>query len=204
MKVSIIAEGKTERAFIRHLRTFLEPHLSCRMPTIAANIYHGRIPTGDKLKRRVDQLLNGQNPSDHVIALTDVYTGTNQNDFSDASDAKQKMRTWVGEEPRFHPHVAQYDFEAWLLPYWSRIQELARHNQSAPSGDPEKVNNNSPPSRRIIEVFRRGQGRDDYVKARDINRILENQNLGVAVEQCSELKALVNTILNICEGQTIP
>ena len=114
------------------------------------------------------------------------------------------MRTWVGVEPRFHPHAAQYDFEAWLLPYWPRIQALAGHNQSAPSGDPEKVNNNNPPSQRITQVFRVGEGRHDYVKARDVNRILENQNLRVSVEQCSELKALVNTILSICGGQTIP
>lgn len=204
MKISVIAEGKTEKAFISHLRTFLEPHLTGRMPTLSPNIYDGRIPTGDKLKKRVDHLLNGSNPSDHVIALTDVYTGANQNDFSDASDAKQKMRTWVGQEPRFHPHAAQYDFEAWLLPYWPRIQELARHDRSAPRGNPEKVNKNRPPSKLIIEVFRLGQGRDDYVKSRDINRILENQDLQVSVEQCSELKALVNTILSICGGQTIP
>jgi hypothetical protein len=58
-----------------------------------------------------------------VIALTDVYTGTD--DFLDAADAKQKMRAWVGKNDRFHPHVAQHDFEAWLLPFWTDIQSLA-------------------------------------------------------------------------------
>ena len=204
MKISIIAEGKTEKAFLSHLRMFLEPRLTGMMPAFSANIYDGRIPTGDALKKRVLLLLNGSKPSDHVIALTDVYTGMNQHDFTDASDAKNKMRLWVGQEPRFHPHAAQYDFETWLLPYWDRILELARHNQSAPGGDPEKVNHNNPPSKRIIEVFRRGQGRDDYVKARDINRILENRDLLISVEQCSELKALVNTVLSICGGKIIP
>ena len=112
------------------------------------------------------------------------------------------MRAWVGPEPRFHPHAAQFDFEAWLLPYWPRIQELASHNQSAPGGDPEKVNRNSPPSRRIKEVFRRGRQRA-YVKTRDVDRILQGQDLRVSVEQCSELKALVNTILGICGGDRI-
>ena len=116
MKISVIAEGKTEKAFISHLRTFLEPHLTGKMPTLSPNIYNGRIPTGDKLKRRVDHLLNGSNPSDHVIALTDVYTGANQNDFSDASDAKQKMRTWVGQEPRFHPPCGAIRFRSLASP----------------------------------------------------------------------------------------
>lgn len=203
MKIAIIAEGKTEKVFLSHLREFLEQRLAGSMPTLAPNTFDGRI-TRDELKRRVLQLLNGSNPSDHVIALTDVYTGPNRHDFSDASDAKQKMRNWVGPEPRFHPHAAQYDFEAWLLPYWPRILQLAKHKQSAPSGDPERVNRNNPPSQRIGVVFRRGQGRDDYVKARDVARILKGQDLGVSVEQCSELKALVNTILRICGSQTVP
>jgi Domain of unknown function (DUF4276) len=74
---------------------------------------------------------------DAVIALTDVYTGTN--DFQDGADAKAKMREWVGNNPNFYPHVAQYDFEAWLLPYWSRIKDLAKSNKSSPAGLPEKV-----------------------------------------------------------------
>jgi hypothetical protein len=52
---------------------------------------HGGTPYGDKLQRVVQRLLNGQNPSDHVIALTDVYTGSHPPDFTDADDAKIKM-----------------------------------------------------------------------------------------------------------------
>ena len=60
-----------------------------------------------------------------MIALTDVYTGNR--DFQDAEDAKEKMREWVGENPRFFPHAAQFEFEAWLLPFWTTIQRLAGH-----------------------------------------------------------------------------
>jgi len=65
-----------------------------------------------------------------VIALTDVYTGSD--DFRDAADAKQKMKSWVDNHPDFYPHVAQHDFEAWLLPFWSDIQKLAGHNKKMP------------------------------------------------------------------------
>jgi hypothetical protein len=113
------------------------------------------------------------------------------------------MRQWVGDEPRFHPHVAQYDFEAWLLPYWSTIQRLAGHNKTAPAGNPETVDHNNPPSYRIKEIFEIGRCRDSYVKTRDATRILRENDLSEAIYQCSELKALVNTILSVCGGMFV-
>lgn len=203
MKISIIVEGKTEKAFMKYLRNYLTRHLEGRMPKIDPFPYDGRIPTGEKLKRVVNNLLTSASPSDYVIALTDVYTGTQPPDFNDAQDAKQKMRSWVGAETRFHPHVALYDFEAWLLPYWNYIQKLAGHNQNAPAANPETVNHNMPPSKRIQAIFKRG-GRRAYVKARDVHNILRENDLSLAISQCSELKAFVNTILTVCGGKTIP
>ncbi|MBM3301390.1 MAG: DUF4276 family protein [Deltaproteobacteria bacterium] len=113
------------------------------------------------------------------------------------------MKQWVGKEPRFHPHVAQHDFEAWLLPYWPTIQRLAGHNRTAPPGNPEMVNHNNPPASRIKEIFETGKCRDSYVKPRDALRILRENDLEVAVKQCRELKALVNTVLTLCGGNAI-
>ncbi len=72
MKITLIVEGKTEKAFLPYLRKFLESRLPNKMPRLDVNPYDGRIPTGDKLKRDVQRLLSGQFPSDYVIALTDV------------------------------------------------------------------------------------------------------------------------------------
>jgi hypothetical protein len=203
MKISIIVEGKTEKAFLPFLREFLSTKLLSKMPRLDILPYDGRIPKEGKLKRIVENLLNGRNPSDHVIALTDVYTGTQPPDFRDAADAKVKMRQWVGNEPRFHPHAAQYDFEAWLLPYWPTIQKLARHNRTAPVGNPENVNHNNPPAYRIKDIFEVGMCRDSYIKPRDAGRILRENNLSVAISQCSELRDFVNTILSVAGGKTI-
>lgn len=172
------------------------------MPKLDFFPYDGRIPKENKLKRVVENLLRGKFPADHVIALTDVYTGTNPPDFIDAKDAKNKMSQWLGHEPRFHPHVAQYDFEAWLLPYWQTIQQLAKHNKTIPGGNPETINHDNPPSYRIKEIFEIGKCRDSYVKPRDAKRILQENNLITAITQCSELKAFINTILSIC-GQPV-
>lgn len=204
MKISIIVEGKTEKAFMPHFREFLERRLPGNMPRLDPFPYDGRIPKGNKLKRVVASLLTGRQAADHVIALTDVYTGTNPPDFHDAPDAKAKMRSWVGPEPRFHAHAAQYDFEAWLLPYWPTIQRLADHNKTAPAGLPETVNHQNPPAHRIMAIFETGRCRDSYVKPRDAGRILRDNDLSISINACSELKAFVNTILTVCGGQIIP
>jgi hypothetical protein len=171
------------------------------MPNLDMVPYDGRIPKEIKLRRVVENLLSGRMPADAVIALTDVYTGTQ--DFRDAADAKAKMLAWVGPNARFHPHVAQHDFEAWLLPYWDEIQKIAGHKKKAPSGPPESVNHNRPPSHYVQEIFRIGTCRDDYSKPRDAHRILRNKDLSIAAAQCPELKAFLNTILGLCGGQQL-
>lgn len=204
MKIAIIVEGKTERVFLPSLRKFLATKLIGPLPKLDVTPCGGRIPTQNKLKRIVDNLLRGRNAADHVVALTDVYTGTKPPVFTDAADAREKMLQWVPNEPRFHPHAAQYEFEAWLLPYWATIQTMAKHNKTAPSGAPETVNHGNPPSRRIQEIFELGRCRESYSKPRDAKAILEKNDLSIAVEQCGELKAFVNTILEVCGGAVIP
>ena len=204
MKIVLLVEGRTEKAFMPSVRTFLEAHgLSGCMPKLETWPYDGRIPKGEKLRRVVvDLLTKNPHPADAVIALTDVYTGTC--DFTDANDAKVKMRNWVGDDRRFHPHVALHDFEAWLLPFWSDIQRLAKHGKAAPPGHPEAVNHNKPPSKHIAEIFEAGGCRDSYIKPRDAKRILDGKDLGIAATTCPELKALLNTLLTLAGAPPLP
>lgn len=199
MRIAILVEGKTEVAFMPSLRSFLKSRLQ-QMPRLDPKPYNGRIPKKDKLRRVVLNYLTVDN-YDAVIALTDVYTGSE--DFEDAEDAKNKMRQWVGNNPKFYPHAAQHDFEAWLLPFWSTIQKLAQHNKSAPGSQPERVNHDNPPSKRIQEIFELGKSPRSYDKARDAKKILEQNELMVSVQACPELKAFINTILELCEGELI-
>ncbi len=103
--------------------------------------------------------------------------------------------------PKFHPHVAPYDFEAWFLPYWGEIQKIAGHRRTAPPGLPETVNYRKPPSYQLKEIFEIGCCRDSYTKLRDANRILKGKDLCIAAAQCPELKAFLNTILTLSDGQ---
>lgn len=199
MTIALIVEGKTEKAFLPHLRRFLAMRIpGGNMPRFSPHVCDGRIPTKDKLRRVVERLLKNH---DAVIALTDVYTGGP--DFKSAQEAKKKMCEWVGEECRFYPHAAQHDFEAWLLPYWPEIQRLSGSNRAAPAGDPETVNHQKPPAHRIAEVFRTGSAGRAYVKTRDASRILEGRDLTIAALRCPELKAFLNTILELCGAAAV-
>jgi len=168
------------------------------MPKLKFFPEDGRIPTGDKLKRDVERLLAKDH--DAVIALTDVYTGSKPPEFSDAADAKAKMRQWVGLEPRFYPHAAQYEFEAWLLPYRSRIRKLSGNDRNLPSQNPETVNHDKPPAEHLADLFRTGSNKRAYSKTRDDAAILRGKDLAVSIAACPELKALVNTILSLSSG----
>ncbi|MDP2874768.1 MAG: DUF4276 family protein [Holophaga sp.] len=198
IKISILVEGETEKAFFPKLREFLNSRLPANtMPKLDSCPKHGRLPTGDKLKRDVMNLLSsGKQPSDAVIALSDVYTGTRE--FADAQDAKRKMREWVGKEQRFYPHVANHDFEAWLLPFWKDIQKLAGSNRTCPSVHPEYVNHGNPPAHLMDEIFRSGSKGKKYIKPRDAARILRDNDLLIAANACPELKEFLNTILFLC------
>jgi len=202
LKIAVLVEGKTEERFFREILVpFLRPHFKGDPPQVKTFSDGGRIPTHDKLRRAVEYHLQKW---DHVIALTDVYTGSNPRAFSDAADAKAKMKQWVGTNQRFHPHAAQYDFEAWLLPYWPVIQKKAGHNQSSPGSNPELVNHGNPPAHRIMEIFELGTRRASYQKPRDAVAILEKADLSIAISQCKELKALANTILRLSENPPLP
>lgn len=195
MKIKIICEGKTEKAFKDCLHSFLQPLLPGKMPALKFDVHQGSIPTDDKLKRVVGQLLKS---SDAVIALTDVYP-----DYLDANDAKTKLRQWVGPEPRFYPHAAQHDFEAWLIPFWPRVTKLAGRAAKSPGKNPEKINHGHPPAHRFNQLFQAGSSRDGYNKPRDAKRILQDADLTTAIIVCPELKAFVNTIIQLCDQTKI-
>ena len=204
MRIAILVEGKTETAFKSHFISFLCSRLAGKMPKLDFVPYDGRLPTGSKMKRVVENLLNDKKqPADAVIALTDVYTGSDPPEFPTAEDAKMQMREWVGGIKRFHPHVALHDFEAWLLPYWQKITKLTGSNHKAPGANPEKVNHQKPPSYRLADEFRTGTKTKSYVKTRDAGRILRDEDLLVAINACSELKAFVNTILTLCDKSKV-
>lgn len=84
MKIVVLVEGATELAFRDALIEFLKSRLLGKMPRLVFQGQRGRIPTGEKLPRLVTKEFQGKSAADAVIALTDVYTGTDT--FKDAAD----------------------------------------------------------------------------------------------------------------------
>ena len=202
MRIVILVEGRTETAFIPLLRNFVTSRLPAgfQAPKFSVNKYDGRIPKGERLRKVVENEITSG--ADAVLALTDVYTGTN--DFSNALDAKTKMTTWTNNNPKFFPHVALHDFEAWLLPYWDEIKKLSGTSRSAPTGSPETMNHNKPPAHFLSEIFLHGTNGRAYSKPRDAARILKHQDIAVAANRCPELKAFLNRILGLVNATPIP
>ncbi len=88
MKITIICEGKTEKAFNPCLKSFLSDRLPGKNPKLRYDVHDGAIPSGKKLKKLVDTLLaTGPVKSDAVVALTDVYPA-----FPNAAVAKDAGR----------------------------------------------------------------------------------------------------------------
>jgi hypothetical protein len=86
VQIAVMVEGKTETAFRPVLLEFISHRIPDARPRLRFITYDGRIPKEDKLKRIVQNLLAGIGAYDAVIALTDVYTGTN--DFLLVNDTK--------------------------------------------------------------------------------------------------------------------
>lgn len=83
MIITVLIEGKTEQAFKPYLLEFLKRRLDRRMPKLDFFPCQGRVYKEHKLRRAVENLLrNGPVPRDAVIALTDVYTGTQHSTIS--------------------------------------------------------------------------------------------------------------------------
>ena len=202
MKIVLLVEGRTETAFLPILRGYIHARLPLGKdrPRLTVNRYDGRIPKHERLKKVVENEV--RSGADAVIALTDVYTGSN--DFTDANDAKQKMSDWCNGRPRFYPHAALHDFEAWLLPYWDAIKTLSGSDRAAPAISPEGVNHNKPPARLLAEVFLQGSKGRAYSKPRDAARILDKKDLTIAANACLELKSFLNRILALSGGTLIP
>jgi hypothetical protein len=60
MRIAVLVEGKTETAFRPYLLAYLQSRLTGKMPKLDFVPYDGRIPTGNRLKRVVENLLNDQ------------------------------------------------------------------------------------------------------------------------------------------------
>ena len=190
--IVLLVEGKTEKALGDHLKAFLDRRADIEgKPKVALRTKDIMNLNARKLRGRIRLELR-EPQVDGVVGLVDVYP-----DFPSAQAARDFLLEAADGEPRFHAHAAQYDVEAWLLPYWDAICRRLGVTRAAPGDDPEQVDLDRPPSRHLAELYRLARPRRKYVKTAEMSAILRNQDLTVAADRCPEFKALLNTLLTV-------
>ena len=194
-EIVLLVEGKTENAMKSILKQFLD--MRCE----AAGRPKVRLSTrpldSRLLKEKVvkDQVtMNLKRASVvGVVALIDVVCSGRDRQFDSAEAAIQFLSNMAPGEERYRAHAAQYDFEAWLLPYWDAITAKLRVKKQSPGSNPETVNHNHPPSWHLRDLYRKAKL--DYNKPRDALAILTGKDLLVSADKCRQFKSFLNSLL---------
>lgn len=193
MTIVLLAEGKTETALRERLKRFLDGRaLAAGRARVALRIKPLMTMSEARLRGRIRLELSDPEVT-AVVGLVDVYP-----EFSSAAEAKEFLSRAAGVEPRFYAHAAQYEVEAWLLPFWDAICAGVGVHRARPGPNPETVNLERPPSRRLDELYRLARPVRKYNKVLDMPAILDkisDEDLVAAANQCPEFKALLNTLL---------
>lgn len=191
MSVVLLAEGDTERALKEHLKLFLDHRAIIEgKPRITLLSRSYLSLRKDKLRRQV-QLLLDESSIEAVVALIDVFPN-----FADATEAKAWLRESAGESKGFYAHAAQFDVEAWLLPYWDDICRRLKLEKRRPGAHPEHVDGHRPPAYHLDELYRQAKPKArKYNKPIEMREVLRGKDLTVAADACPEFKSLLNTLL---------
>ena len=193
MRIVLLVEGETEIALKAVLKRFLDeraaeygqPHIRLRPRKIKSTNL-------ESLGRQIRAELQARENT-AVVGLIDVFPR-----FKHANAAKNYLveaARSAGVSRGFHAHAAQYDVEAWLLPYWDDICDRIGFQQGQPGHSPEEVDDIKPPSYHLRELYRRAKR--EYTKTDQMPIILGDKDLTIAANACPELKSLLNTLLKL-------
>jgi hypothetical protein len=199
MTIVLLVEGDTEAALKQHLKAFLDKRArAAGQPRVRLQTRGEVNLAPHKFKHRVKLELRAPSVT-AVVGLIDVFPR-----FQDAAQAKVHLAQ-LADHPGFYAHAAQFDVEAWLLPYWDDICRRVGVHQAPPGSNPEAVNHVNPPAYRLQELYRRAKPRPrKYVKTTEMFDILQGKDLTVAASRCPEFKALLNTLLTLSDLEPLP
>jgi hypothetical protein len=200
MTIVLLMEGETEAALKVHLKAFLDQRAALEgKPSVRLKTKPdvGRSKGAFHKRIRLELAEPGVSA---VVALVDVYP-----DYADAAAAKQDLYAKAGSPSHFYAHAAQYDVEAWLLPFWNDICRQIGVTQGAPGANPEAVDGDRPPSLRLKELYGRAkQPKRSYSKVTEMRRVLKDKDLTIIAGQCPEFKLFLNTLLTLSDLTPLP
>lgn len=191
MKVVVVCEGRTERALKSAFRDVITRSIGHARVGIETRSMDGRLAKR-KFTTVVRNLLQKEDVR-AVVALTDVYPY-----YNDALSAKNALNGLVEDVPvskEFRPHAAQFEVEAWLIPFWDEIASRLRVKAKRPGANPERVNTTKPPSQHIQDLYARAKKK--YDKVIDGQRWLTADRLERASAECPELREFLDTLVEL-------
>ncbi len=202
MTIVLLVEGETEIALKRKLKEFLDQRArDLGRPHIALQIRKFKGLNPEALGRQIRLELQSPTVS-AVVGLIDVFPKFKHADAAATKKFWMAAARKAGITQGFYAHAAQYDVEAWLLPYWNDICLRVGIQQGAPGHNPEQVDGIKPPSYRLRELYLRA--RREYAKTLEMPTILEGKDLMIAANACLELKSLLNTLLKLSDLPSLP
>jgi hypothetical protein len=160
MKIVVLCEGSTEEALRRGLREFVQG----RAQGTGRVGVETRSLDGPLLRKKLARLVElnlAKSDVIGVVALTDVYP-----DFDNAKEAKDALRRFAGSgqaDAKFRPHAAQFDVEAWIMPFWSQVAQHLSVKAASPGAQPEAINNQRPPSHHLRDLYAKAKQRYEKV-----------------------------------------
>jgi len=183
----MLVEGDSERVLRNHLKRFLDEQAErTGTPKIS---FQTKPITFSRARLRGLIRLELADPEVHLIGLIDVFP-----DFRSATEAKAFLSEAAENHPRFYSHAAQYDVEAWLLPFWGIICRRLGVKRSSPSNNPETVDHERPPSKLLDELYAAATPPRKFIKPVEMNAILDGQDLTVIARACPEFRFLLGTL----------
>lgn len=197
MRVVVLCEGRTEAALQKGLHDFINQRttsstrLGIDLKSLGGSVFRKKLGSLVSLHASDDDVCG-------IIALTDVYP-----DFKNAAEAKQELRRRVSEvdTDKFRAHAAQFETEAWIIPFWEEIAKSLGVSSRAPGANPEQVNNENPPSSHLKRLYARAK--QTYEKPIDGPKWLSADRLEHAASRCPELKLFLNSILEYAGAETL-
>lgn len=195
MKIVVICEGKTERSLRHGLREFVrrsargEKGVGIKLEKLDG-------PTiRKKLARVVERSLEAPGVLG-VIALTDMPKGITS--AADAKNALYRLAAQSKDEQRFRAHVAKFELEAWMMPFWDDIAKSLGIRAKKPGANPEDINGERPPSAHLSDLYRRAKSK--YQKVLHASKWLTAENIEKAAKQCPELELFLNSLKDLASA----
>jgi len=194
MKIVLLCEGDTELALKGALKPFLDTwcdERGLRRVKIDVKPFDHSLNCKE-IQRHLAR--HGRDSEVVVIGLADVYPK-----FRGAAQVKEFLANCVRDsefKDKFFPHAAQYEFEAWLLPFWDSICKRLGIKAKRPGANPEMVDDQKPPSKHLRELYAKAGRR--YEKVTEAVKILKGRPIEEAAEQCPQLQELLDTLVKLC------